>query len=61
MFIVDPAGKLVYNGAIDDKPSADVDDIASAKNYVKGALNEMRSGKPVSQPLTKPYGCSIKY
>jgi len=61
MYIVDPAGKLVYAGGIDDKPSTNVADVARAKNYVKAALNESLAGKPISQATTRPYGCSIKY
>jgi len=61
MFIVDPKGTLVYAGGIDSIPSADVEDIAKAKPYVKTALAEAMAGKPVSEPVTKPYGCSIKY
>ena len=30
-------------------------------NYVRQALDEILSGKPVSTPQTKPYGCSVKY
>jgi peroxiredoxin len=61
MYVIDPAGKLIYAGAIDDTPSADAADIPKSKNYVQLALNEALSGKPVSTPVTKPYGCSIKY
>ena len=61
MYIVDPAGKLVYAGGIDDKPSSNVADIPRATNYVKVALGETLAGKPVSQASTRPYGCSIKY
>jgi AhpC/TSA family len=61
MFIVDAHGTLIYNGAIDDKPTTDVADINGAKNYVSQALNEALSGKPVSEPTTRPYGCSVKY
>ncbi len=61
MFIIDPAGKVVYAGAIDDKPSTDQDDIAGSKNYVSAALTEALSGKPVSVANTTPYGCSVKY
>jgi hypothetical protein len=61
MYIIDPAGKLIYAGAIDDKPSADAGDIASSKNFVQAALDEAMAGKPVSTPVSKPYGCSIKY
>jgi peroxiredoxin len=61
MFVVDPEGKLIYDGAIDDKPSTNHDDIASAKNYVQLALDEAMSGKDVSTTSTPSYGCSIKY
>jgi hypothetical protein len=61
MFIIDPAGKVVYNGAIDDKRSTDLADVKTAKNYVVAALEELKAGKPVSTPSTTPYGCSIKY
>ncbi len=61
MFVIDPQGKLIYAGAIDDKPSIEVEDVKTAKNYVAQALNESMSGKSVSVPETKSYGCSVKY
>lgn len=61
MFIISPEGKVVYQGAIDSKPSAKPEDIASSTNYVKVALDESMAGKPVSNASTKPYGCSVKY
>ena len=61
MYVIDPSGKVVYNGAIDDKRSADVADVKIAKNYVAAALDELKAGKPVSTPSTTPYGCTVKY
>ena len=61
MYIIDGKGRLVFNGGIDDKPSADKADIASARNHVLAALGELRAGKPVSVPETRPYGCTVKY
>ena len=61
MYIIDPLGKVVYNGAIDDKKSANVADVPGAKNYVMAALEEMKAGKAVSVASTTPYGCSVKY
>jgi hypothetical protein len=61
MFIIDPNGTLVYNGAIDDHPTSDQADIAGSKNYVANALKEALAGKPVTDPATRPYGCSVKY
>jgi hypothetical protein len=61
MFIIDPQGTLIYNGAIDDRATTDAVDIAGSKNYVSLALGEALAGKPVSNPSTRPYGCSVKY
>lgn len=61
MYVVNPAGTLVYAGAIDDKPSANKEDVKGAKNYVVAALDESKSNKPVSMASTKAYGCGIKY
>ncbi|QTN29394.1 redoxin domain-containing protein [Rhodoferax sp. AJA081-3] len=61
MYLIDPAGKLVYAGAIDSKASANPGDIATATNYVTQAINETAAGKPVSKPVTGAYGCSVKY
>lgn len=61
MFVINPDGILVYAGAIDDRKSTDMADIAGAKNYVKQALDEAMSGQPVSAPTSVAYGCTIKY
>lgn len=61
LYVINPEGVLVYMGAIDDKKSTDASDVAGAKNYVKQALDEAMAGKPVSEPATKAYGCSVKY
>ena len=61
LYIVDPKGLLVYAGGIDNKPSANPADVATATNHVKVALGEALAGKPVSQATTRPYGCSVKY
>jgi alkyl hydroperoxide reductase subunit AhpC len=61
MFIINPQGVLIYDGAIDSKASTDQSDIASATNYVSQALDESMAGKPVSTPTSRPYGCSVKY
>ena len=61
MYIVDPKGKLIYAGGIDDKRSANPDDIKTARNHVRSALDEALAGKPVSVASSVPYGCSIKY
>src|SRR6184192_2078457 len=61
MVIINPDGKIAYEGAIDSKASPNPADIPSSTNYVKAALDESLAGKSVSTPQTKPYGCSVKY
>ena len=61
LFLIGPDGKLLYMGGIDSIASPDPDDIAKATQYVKVAFGEATSGKPVSNPATRPYGCAVKY
>lgn len=61
MFVINPQGILIYNGAIDDKPTTDLADVPGAKNYVSMALDEAMAGRPVSVRTSRPYGCSVKY
>lgn len=61
LFVIDAAGTLVYDGAIDDNPSTDSADIPGARAYVAEALDAVLAGAPVPVAQTKPYGCSVKY
>jgi hypothetical protein len=61
MYIVNAAGNLVYAGGIDDKPTPNPADIDGARNHVLAALGELKAGKAVSVPTTRPYGCAVKY
>ncbi len=68
MFVVDAQGKIVYQGAIDNHPSTNPEDIPSAKNYVARALqwtmtplSKLSANKSFSPGKTVPYGCSVKY
>jgi peroxiredoxin len=61
MFVIDPKGKLIYDGAIDDKPTTDTADVKGAKNYVSAALAAAMAGRTVEVASTRPYGCSVKY
>lgn len=61
MYVIDPAGKLVYAGGIDDKRSSSPANIPGAKNFVRAALADSLAGKPVATPSAPAYGCSIKY
>jgi peroxiredoxin len=61
MIIINPQGVVIYDGAIDDHSSSDASDIPMSKNYVSMALSDAMSGKPVSVPVSRPYGCTVKY
>ena len=61
MFVISPDGKLIYEGGIDNRPTPDPADIPGATNYVRAALDESMSGKPVTVATSRPYGCSVKY
>jgi hypothetical protein len=59
MYVVDPAGKLVYRGGIDNKPLGKGS--GELVNYVEKALADVAAGRPVATADTKSYGCSVKY
>src|SRR5881398_2206589 len=61
MVIINPEGKIAYEGAIDSKATPNPADIPTSTNYVKAALDQSLAGKSISTPQTKPYGCSVKY
>jgi hypothetical protein len=61
MFVINPQGNLAYMGGIDDRATTDKGDIAKATNYVRAALDAVEKGQPVAMPVSRPYGCSIKY
>ena len=61
MVVINPEGKIAYEGAIDSKATPNPADIPNSTNYVKVALDESLEGKPVTTSTTKPYGCSVKY
>ncbi|MGA2342204.1 MAG: redoxin domain-containing protein [Steroidobacteraceae bacterium] len=61
MFVIGPAGDLKYMGGIDSIATADIDDIKTAEPYLKEAMLAVVDGKPVAHPVTRPYGCSVKY
>jgi alkyl hydroperoxide reductase subunit AhpC len=61
MVVINPQGVVIYSGAIDDRPTTDLQDVQGATNYVSLALEQAMAGKPVQTPVTRPYGCSVKY
>jgi peroxiredoxin len=61
MYVVDRTGRLVYAGAIDDRPTSRRADVQGASNYVRAALEAVAAGQPVKTPVTRAYGCTVKY
>ncbi|HKN73682.1 MAG TPA: redoxin domain-containing protein [Candidatus Acidoferrum sp.] len=61
MVVINPQGVVIYDGAIDDRPTTDLQDVTGATNYVSLALEESMAGKSVQTAATRPYGCSVKY
>jgi hypothetical protein len=61
MFIINGEGRVLYQGAIDDRPSARPASLEGATNYVRAALADIEAGRPVAVAETTPYGCSVKY
>jgi hypothetical protein len=59
--MINPEGQIVYQGAIDDRPSARPETLEGATNYVRAAWADMDAGRPVQIAQTTPYGCSVKY
>jgi peroxiredoxin len=61
MIVINPQGVMVYDGAIDNRPTENLKDIPGATNYVNLALGQSLAGRSVETAATRPYGCSVKY
>ena len=61
MVVIDPSGRVVYNGAIDDQPKTEASSLAGARNFVDAALTELIAGRAVATATTQPYGCEVHY
>ena len=61
MRVIDPQGRIVFEGGIDDRPTNKPEDLAGATNFVRAALTDMEAGRPVQTRFAQPYGCAIKY
>jgi peroxiredoxin len=61
MYLINPEGTLIYQGAIDSIKSTRQSDIAKAKNYVQAAYDSAKAGEPIEEATTVPYGCGVKY
>jgi len=61
MYVIDKTGLLVYAGAIDDRPTTRRGDVPGSHNYVRAALEDVAAGRTVQTPVTRAYGCTVKY
>ena len=61
VYLIDPSGSLIYQGAIDSIASTRARDVPAAKNYLMAAFKQSCSEQPVYPSITSAYGCSIKY
>jgi peroxiredoxin len=57
-YVFDRNRKLVYTGRGVDTPR---DTSKMTVNDLENALREHLAGKPISQPLTNPIGCNVKW
>jgi peroxiredoxin len=57
-YVFDQQRKLVYTGRGVDNP---IDTSKMTVNDLENALEEHLAGKPISQPLTNPIGCNVKW
>ena len=61
MYVINPDGMIVYQGAIDSIASVKKSDIPKANNYIRDSLEKVKKGKSINESNTTAYGCSIKY
>jgi hypothetical protein len=61
MVMINGEGQIVYQGAIDDRPSARPETLEGATNYVRAAWSDIEAGRAVQIAQTQPYGCGVKY
>jgi peroxiredoxin len=61
MFVINKDRELIYQGAIDSDNRSRVSTIPGAVNYVAAALDALKTGAPLAETDTTPYGCSVKY
>ena len=58
MYVINPAGQLVYNGAIDNSPNGRPG--GEYQNFVSMALECVAEGREIDFGA-RPYGCGVKY
>src|SRR5262249_39680305 len=61
LVVIDPQGKVIYDGAIDDHATTADSYIPQATDNLNLALKKATAGKQVGVATSRPYGCSVKY
>ncbi|MDR3514329.1 MAG: redoxin domain-containing protein [Azospirillaceae bacterium] len=61
IFVIAPDGTLAYMGGADSIASTREEDLAKAEPFAREAIFAVFDGKPVLHPVTRPYGCTVKY
>jgi peroxiredoxin len=61
MYVIDPNGVVIYNGAFDDWREDGPASAPTGRNFVDEALTSAMAGRPVETPVTTPYGCAVHY
>jgi peroxiredoxin len=61
IFVIKPDGALAYMGGADSIASTRIADMQKAEPYAREAIEAVVAGKPVAHPVTRPYGCTVKY
>lgn len=58
VYILNKNGELAYEGSVDDQGWAEENPVK--ENYARDALDALQKDLPVSTPVTKTFGCSVK-
>ncbi len=61
MYVIAADGRLAYEGAIDDRPTADADDAKAATRWALNAVKAVKAGRTPDPAVTRAYGCQVKY
>ena len=61
IFVIRPSGAVAYMGGADSIASTRIEDMQKAEPFAREAIEAVAAGKPAPHPVTRPYGCSVKY
>lgn len=61
IYIINPEGVLVYQGAVDNDPHGRLWETDEYVNYVENALKKLKEDEAISPDRTRAYGCRVRY